>query len=263
MNAELLRLSRGFAGGVLALSLGCASSPPRPPHPHLPQLQVEGAQFRDSGRCVPVREWQRERRQALETCFQELPEGAAVRVRLAREDPPFWTLDVPAFQEEQERRAELKLEPLPSCLLEVLKPLPAPRELIFLLPQDAAPVGAVLRAPEHSPRCYRSVLELGTDRFPGKAWGFEWERMRERFEWGTSAVHADFDRWLDAWLLTAFLDPEKGAVKDPVLVPERDCRACLSDPKQGDRKWLELTAPTASPHSAWPSASPTPLTPPK
>ena len=238
-----------WAGVASILTSACSSVPTRslPNGGSITQLQVRGVHLRPAGQpgvqgCVPLRKWPSAAlRESLEKCFLQIPEGAEIHLRLAREERPFWTLDRDDFQDEQERRAERKLDPLPACLTSELERWESPLEVIFVSPDPQRNL---------QPGCFSSRLVTGIDRFLS----FDWQRMRGKFAWSThsdrqhpTSASGSFDDWMDAWLLTPFWEPEKGAFHEPVYLPERLCRECL-----GEKGWEDAIDPRRTEESLWP-----------
>jgi hypothetical protein len=156
-------------------------------------------------------------------------------LRLAREDSPFWTLDLSEFEEEQERRREKKLDELPSCLKTELARWDSPLEVVFVSPD-----------PERGlqPACFSARLKTGSDRF---FWSTHSERAPST---AATQAAASFSEWLDAWLISPFFDPEKSQFYEPVYLPERLCRECL-----GEAGWRDATDGARTEETLWPQGS--------
>lgn len=170
---------------------------------------------------------------AIRNCFTAIAlrgEAFEAQWNLAKEERPSLVLRDP--------------EDAPACLRTSLGNLPIPRELVYVVPNEATGRG----------ECYTSRLALGG----GDVLGWELPRAKVRLQVrfplkAMPASPAEAARTLQAWILTVFRggSREGGNFRGRFL-PTRYCAKCLGIPERSDGGPPRIALPT----SIWPSPDP-------
>ncbi|MBL7715118.1 MAG: hypothetical protein JNL01_06580 [Bdellovibrionales bacterium] len=156
----------------------------------------------------------------LRACFLTIPPGTTVTYRFVRQAQPFLEIEDP--------------EDAPACMVEYLRTIPVPREIIFQTPVKS------------NLDCYTARVDLESSEKFGIKMPIARLDMAVRFPLRKLPTDDDATlRLVQGWALTPFFKDVRNADGVPevsaTLMPERLCKKCMGEKTLS--KDLELEAP--------------------